>query len=344
MEAEDLRGCLVSRLIKRGEGGAAIRQWFEGFDREFGPEWRDCFRQRSLSDHLASLGWTQSDVSCVEGLTEAIRDAYVASLRDLVARGALCAQLPAPFAEVVAAAEEDLVSVDVLLRIFQECDIQCPIYPAIPGAMNANMNLDQGLGAVRAATTCTVRVRPDLLRTMLKVEWIERRELELWNGRKFDARRLSALREVAEAAHGPGAGQRGWKTQFLWEPKGGMLQFAIEELPDPDNDERRVAESGGEIFVMTRFAHGMFNQTSGEFEHLDGHVHMYTLDCYKERQVRRLCAHYNDYEKYKVFSIDAVTPGAPGVPAKLGFDVACAFFRWNDMVPEYFGCAAPAAQ
>lgn len=336
MKVDGVLELIVDELIRSGNSGCYIHSCLEQFDKEYGPQWRLSFPQLKAIFQCSDCGWSDSDYSCVIGLDALIRSKYVSCLRDPEVENSLVERAPSEIRDAYIADPDGLVPFVLLESINRGNKFWVPSFPVILGDLHVNSHLDAALRGADDNERYLVRIRPDLLKTVKfsdKVEWIQK---DRWSGRPFTNDWLSSIRNVEEAEHFPSEGQRGLKTQFIWEPKGaGVIQFAVEELPD-FNDEGRVAEFRDDLVIFTRFAHGIYHSDVGMFEHVDGHIHIYSSTAFQERQSLRLKSHFPKYDKHKMFSIDTRTKGEGVVPAQLAFDILCTFFRGNEMVNEYF--------
>jgi hypothetical protein len=144
-------------------------------------------------------------------------------------------------------------------------------------------------------------------------------------GRKFDESWLQNLRGREMASHSPSRLQSGDITQFYWEErKGNEVHMACEELPLTNSEW--IGEK-----MLCRFVHAVYKKELRAFDHLDGAIHIYDREGYEQRIGRQLSGHMTNYSKAKIFKIQDIAIPLDEVAA-----ITAEFFRWNQMVPEYF--------
>ena len=195
------------------------------------------------------------------------------------------------------------------------------IHQPIIGCTNSHLWLSE---FICSKTAKDIFVRPDPLRISNVGSSHELMEKAAAYGRPFNSKWLKDLRSVEIAEHVPDERtfNQGHRTQFIWEPlDGGKLQFSIEELPDDQ-------EFSGK--VCTRFIHGIFDKPSETFEHFDGAIHIYDSANFTIRQSKTLKDHYNEYDKAKIFLVNA------GLDLTKSQKLVTAFYRWNPLSTEYF--------
>lgn len=200
-------------------------------------------------------------------------------------------------------------------------NVEIHIQQIIPGSINSSLWLSELLASI---TQEKIFIRPDIFRLMPVGTSSARLERAAMYGKPFKKEWLKNLKKIEIAEHAPDPSnplEQGHRTQFIWEPllSQKKIQFAIEELPDKDDD-----------LVCTRFIHGIYDLNTDKFEHFDGAVHIYSSDEYKNRVTQHLKMHNNNYMKAKIFLIDS------GISLEQGEKLISAFYRWNTMPIEYF--------
>lgn len=200
-------------------------------------------------------------------------------------------------------------------------DTEVHIHQTIPGCTNSSLWLSEIFSSVSEEK---VFIRPDIFRLNPSGTSFMRLERAAAYGRPFQKEWLKTLKNVEIAEHAPNPEnpmERGYRTQFIWEPllAEKKVQFAIEELPELDGN-----------LVCTRFIHGIYDIASEKFEHFDGAIHVYSSEEYQIRLTQHLKKHNNNYDKAKIFLVDS------GVTIKQGEKLISAFYRWNTMPIEYF--------
>lgn len=268
--------------------------------------------------------------TALECINERIRQEHLHYLLDREAyRDALKSESQ-ELAALVNTDEEDdgLIAVRALSKL--ESKFRLHLAPAIPGVLNSSLPLSDTLAKISGLPSIELSIRIDHFRiTPLRSGEGEYLEKGATYGRPFDRAWLRNLRGIQTAQHDHSHGVRGDTMQFLWEELGSYeVAFACEELPFKFKPNE-VSE-----IVGTRFIHGIFDKRLDQFSHFDGAVHFYEPSNYKTRLESHLKAHFKDYRKAKIFRADG------GIPFELAEELLAAFYRWNDLAPEYF-CPRP---
>lgn len=207
------------------------------------------------------------------------------------------------------------------------------VFSSIVGALNASLKLQDNLVLLTAQDSTEVKIRPNPWRFFPSSEYSTYEEKDWYSGKKFNYEWLKGLREKIETTYGPGFENNngGYRTQFCWEPqKDGTIKFSCEELSVGEDVHDIIPISLRTLKFTTRFCHGIYCPRKELFDHFDGHLHIYDVSEYEERQKRNLSNHGISFIKAKIFRVDE------GLEKKPFERLLESFYRWNPVVMEYF--------
>lgn len=205
-------------------------------------------------------------------------------------------------------------------------NMEMHLHQTIPGSTNASLWLSDLICNIPRSDKSYIR--PDSFRIRPCGSSFMRMEKAAVFGKPFNITWIKNLRGVQSAQHEPNplaVFNEGHVSQFLWERiTKNKVQFSCEELPFYHEPEK-VDDT-----CVTRFVHGIYNTELDAFQHFDGALHIYTSEQYKCRIKVHLKEHFNDYLKAKIFLFDTY------LKIDLAEKLLSVFYRWNQMIPEYF--------
>lgn|GEM_PF-4839797 len=166
-------------------------------------------------------------------------------------------------------------------------------------------------------------------------------EADHWFGAPLRLAELDNPHHVGATLHervrsrGPmAADMKGLRTEFRWSFKDELKTFEAEELPLPSDSEQTIC----------RYVHAIRSTTECRWVHLDGALHIYDTEHFRERY-----AHAADHARGKVWADQKIKLFRVDVPAdepKSEIQTAeweeliTQFFRGNELVVEYL-CGRP---
>lgn len=190
-----------------------------------------------------------------------------------------------------------------------------------------------------------VRVRVDPLRRGLMTDYEEVIEEDYWFGPKFDlsvlnstdkpeVRTVHATDETSIAAKLLGMSYPVTQTHFRTSMLGdGLRQFSIEEYVPPKQYGGKSCGSGTRYHIQ-KFAHLVYDQESGTFEHVDCAVRVHGVEEYDtlftEVQEGRDPGRRTG-NRFKLFKISG------RLELSIIQELLCEYFRYNLHPVEYFG-------
>lgn len=164
-------------------------------------------------------------------------------------------------------------------------------------------------------------------------------ELDYWHGQHFDASRLNNRNFTGVTVHGRNdpTGLLDFtfpitKTVFyIKDYSNGEKEFQIEEIVPIGS-----RTSSGKSYVLHRFAHFIWNIDKQVFNHIDCSVLIYTKDEHEKRtkydwKLNDTTKYANVYDRKKLFRLDGE------MELEIIKDLLFSFFRYNELVMEYFG-------
>lgn len=172
----------------------------------------------------------------------------------------------------------------------------------------------------------TARFALDERRLRFKDEYQEIHEMDHWYGRALADEDVDILSVVGETFHGDPAGGASWLRPYAglsvrWTADGPLKTVEIEEFMPPPTP--------GSDWVFARYLHAIRDTTKRAFIHCDGAVKAFAADSYPLAQ--HDFKHRGKGDRYrKVFRIDGE------FPSSVWSEIACSWFRGNELVTEYF--------
>ncbi|WP_062385211.1 hypothetical protein [Demequina iriomotensis] len=172
----------------------------------------------------------------------------------------------------------------------------------------------------------TARLALDDRRVQFIGEYREFLEADYWYGPSLDESGLDTLAVLGDTFYGDPNGGMGLLNPYAglsvrWTADGNLKTVQIEEFMPPPND--------ASDWVFARYLHAIRDTSRKEFVHCDGAVKAYRANTYPRTQ--HDFRHRGKGDRYrKVFRVDGDFP--VGVWAEL----ACAWFRGNRLIEEYF--------
>jgi hypothetical protein len=164
-------------------------------------------------------------------------------------------------------------------------------------------------------------------------------EFDYWHGAKFDTAKLSDRNYKGVTVHGrkDPTGLLDFtfpliKTAFYTaNGENAEKEFQIEELVPTDS---RV--SADKKYVLQRYAHFIWDNKEQTFRHFDCAVRIYTKDTHAKRLAYEWKPPYGTpeakaFKRKKLFRLDG------RIELEVIKDLLYAFFRYNELVMEYFG-------
>ncbi len=164
-------------------------------------------------------------------------------------------------------------------------------------------------------------------------------EFDYWHGAYFDTTKLYDRNYKGATVHGrndpTGVLEFTFpliKTVFyVSNGQDGEKEFQIEELVPTDS---RV--SADNKYVLQRYAHFIWNENDQTFRHFDCAVRIYTKDVHAKRLTYDWKPPYGTeeakaFKRKKLFRLDGK------IELEVIKDLLYAFFRYNELVMEYFG-------
>jgi hypothetical protein len=173
----------------------------------------------------------------------------------------------------------------------------------------------------------SVRIAIDADAVGLASTYAAYEELEYWWGPKFDDD-LSNI-QVGVSHHEASKQDRIFHgisgSQFWWQSRGGKHIFETEELRDIPSFVPAGTRYG------CRYVHSIVDEETGNIDHLDGAVRLYSEDKMIERLPLRLSEAGRHTEYSKLWRLDGV------IPLSIWKSLLSDYFRDNRLVGEYFG-------
>lgn len=176
----------------------------------------------------------------------------------------------------------------------------------------------------------TARLALDDRRLRFKDEYQEVHEADYWYGPSLNEAELDNLAVVGETFHGDPDGGTSLLNPYAglsirWTADDNLKIVEIEEYmpqPEPASD-----------WVFARYLHAIRDTDIQAFTHCDGAVKAYRVDKYpREQHDFRYRGKGDRYRK--LFRVDGE------FPASAWSELACSWFRGNDLINEYFGESA----
>jgi hypothetical protein len=173
------------------------------------------------------------------------------------------------------------------------------------------------------------RLALDDRRLRYKDEYEEWEERDIWYGRGLVGDDLDDLSTVGETFHGDPDGGTSWLHPYAglsvrWTADGSLKGVEIEEfMPPPKPDAE---------WVLARYLHAIRDTDREAFVHCDGAVKAYAAAAYPTSQKGFRTRGKGDRYR-KLFRIDGQFPTAAWS------ELACAWFRGNKLILEYFETA-----
>lgn len=167
----------------------------------------------------------------------------------------------------------------------------------------------------------------DERRLRYKDEYHEFFEKDYWYGRSLSEEDLDTLSAVGETFHGDPKGGTSWFHPYAglsvrWTADGPLKGVEIEEFVPPPK--------AGDEWVFARYLHAIRDTTKQAFVHCDGAVKAFAAEGYPQTQQDFRSRGKGDRYR-KLFRVDGE------FPASVWSELACSWFRGNNLIGEYFG-------
>lgn len=175
--------------------------------------------------------------------------------------------------------------------------------------------------------SCFGRVAIDFDRLMPIKNFVRSFEHDSWYGPKFSRKDIDdphshGLTVFTRNAKIGNLGNYDLKeTEFLWSVRENLKTFQIEEI----SSENQVFDG----FKINRYFHSIRDIAKKTITHLDGAVKIYDSSYYK-RLATRMPNEQKALKYIKTFRIDG------SIKLEDWIEVACFYFKGNEMVPDYF--------
>lgn len=166
----------------------------------------------------------------------------------------------------------------------------------------------------------------DERRLRYKDEYEEFFEKDHWYGRSLSEEDLDLLSAVGETFHGDPNGGTSWLHPYAglsvrWTADGPLKGVEIEEFMPPPK--------ASDEWVFARYLHAIRDTTKKSFVHCDGALKAFAAERYPQTQQDFRSRGKGDHYR-KLFRVDGE------FPASVWSELACSWFRGNNLIGEYF--------
>lgn len=170
------------------------------------------------------------------------------------------------------------------------------------------------------------RLALDERRLRYREEYQEFEEKDYWYGRPLSYDGLDDLFQVGETFHGDRDGGLSWRNPYAglsvrWTADEELKTVEIEEFMPPPAPEAK--------WVYARYLHAIRDTSKRALVHCDGAVKAFAADSYPRTQQGYGARGKGDHYR-KLFRLDGE------FPASVWSDLACSWFRGNQLILEYF--------